>query len=122
MLGIGAACAIALAQAGAAICLVQRNGSANFDTLNAIQASGGTARIIHADLDDLEAVKKHVFQKALDVMGGEMHILVNCAGIQRRSPSVDFAESDWDDVRFSIAVLPSIRILLMTSPNSGPQR
>lgn len=32
-------------------------------------------------------------------MGGRIHILVNCAGIQRRSPCVDFSEKDWDDVR-----------------------
>ncbi|KII87775.1 hypothetical protein PLICRDRAFT_42270 [Plicaturopsis crispa FD-325 SS-3] len=31
-------------------------------------------------------------------MGGNIHVLVNCAGIQRRSPSVDFSENDWDDV------------------------
>jgi 2-deoxy-D-gluconate 3-dehydrogenase len=31
-------------------------------------------------------------------MNGQIHILVNCAGIQRRSPSLDFSENDWDDV------------------------
>ncbi|GLB42384.1 putative KR domain containing protein [Lyophyllum shimeji] len=99
--GIGAACALALAEAGASICLVQRNPvqgtPPNYDALNAIRALGATAQVVHCDLDDLEAVKG-LFQKALDVMGGEIHVLVNCAGIQRRSPSLDFPESDWDDV------------------------
>ncbi|KAM6503437.1 hypothetical protein JOM56_000380 [Amanita muscaria] len=31
-------------------------------------------------------------------MGGQIHILVNSAGIQRRSPSLDFSEEDWDKV------------------------
>ncbi|KAF9467965.1 hypothetical protein BDZ94DRAFT_1248197 [Collybia nuda] len=99
--GIGAACAIALAQAGASICLVQRNPAEgvppNLETLNSIRAFGASAEVVFCDLDDLEAVK-HVFQKALDVMNGQIHVLVNCAGIQRRSPSVDFSEGDWDDV------------------------
>jgi 2-deoxy-D-gluconate 3-dehydrogenase len=67
------------------------------ETLNAIHAIGRNAQVIYCDLSDSEAVK-HLFQNALDLMGGQMHILVNCAGIQRRSPSVDFREEDWDKV------------------------
>jgi len=99
--GIGAACAIALAEAGASICLVQReptNGARpNLATLNTIQPLGVKVEVVYCDLADLEAVKG-VFQKALDIMGGQINILVNCAGIQRRSPSIDFTETDWDDV------------------------
>ncbi|KAG6885738.1 hypothetical protein C0993_010565 [Termitomyces sp. T159_Od127] len=99
--GIGAACAIALAEAGASVCLVQRISSEgappNHETLNAIRALGAVAQVVYCDLDDMEAVKG-LFQMALDVMGGQIHILVNCAGIQRRSPSLHFSESDWDDV------------------------
>ncbi|KAG6812190.1 hypothetical protein H0H92_003995 [Tricholoma furcatifolium] len=99
--GIGAACAIALAEAGASICLVQRKPSEgtppNHETRNAIRALGGVAEVVYCDLENMEAVKG-LFQTALDMMGGEIHILVNCAGIQRRSPSVDFSENDWDDV------------------------
>lgn len=53
---------------------------------------------MECDIADLASVRV-VFQKALEVMGGQIHVLVNCAGIQRRSPSVDFSEQDWDDVR-----------------------
>jgi len=99
--GIGAACAIALAEAGASICLVARQpplGTApNVETLSAIRALGATAKAVHCDLADLQAVKG-LFQKALDVMDGQIHVVVNCAGIQRRSPSIDFSETDWDDV------------------------
>lgn len=101
-LGIGAACAIALAEAGAAICLVLREPKddtpPNLTTVDAIRNIGATAHFIHCDLDNLDSVKG-VFQKALDAMGGRIDVLVNCAGIQRRSPSLDFSETDWDDVR-----------------------
>ncbi|KAF9233415.1 NAD(P)-binding protein [Melanogaster broomeanus] len=99
--GIGAACAIALAQAGASICLVQREYPSgtepNMHTVNTIRALGGNVQVVHCDLADLDAVRE-LFPKALEVMGGSIHVLVNCAGITRRSPSVDFLEKDWDDV------------------------
>jgi len=98
--GIGAACALALAQAGAAVCLVQRDLS-NPSTRDHIRSLPAPAcnkcEIVVADLSNPQATKA-VFQEALDVMGGEIHVLVNCAGIQRRAPAVDFAEQDWNDV------------------------
>ncbi|KIL61059.1 hypothetical protein M378DRAFT_167415 [Amanita muscaria Koide BX008] len=95
--GIGAACAIALAEAGASVCLVYRNPTSNPETLDRILALGATAKPVYCDLDDAQAVKQ-LFQNALDIMGGQIHILVNSAGIQRRSPSLDFSEEDWDKV------------------------
>lgn len=102
--GIGAACAKALAEAGASLCLVLREppegAESNLATVHTIRAMGAVAEYVFCDLSDLDAVKG-LFQKALDKMGGQIHALVNCAGIQRRSPSVDFSESDWDDVSCS---------------------
>jgi 2-dehydro-3-deoxy-D-gluconate 5-dehydrogenase len=93
---------MALAQAGAALCLILRkpkdDAPPNLATVNAIRGLNATAQFIYCDLNDLDAVKG-VFQKALDAMGGRIDVLVNCAGIQRRSPSLDFSETDWDDVR-----------------------
>lgn len=107
--GIGAACAIALAQAGAALCLVLREpqGDAppNLATVDSIRQLGATAEVVHCDLNNLDSVRG-VFQKALDAMGGRIDVLVNCAGIQRRSPSLDFLETDWDDVRARYAPHP----------------
>ncbi|KAF8707509.1 KR domain, partial [Rhizoctonia solani] len=94
--GIGAACAIALAEAGADICLIQRDES-NTATRDAIRALGRRADIAVCDLSDLEAVKT-VFDRALELMGGQIHIMVNCGGIQRRAPAVEFPESYWDEV------------------------
>lgn len=94
--GIGAACAIALAEAGADVCLVQRDES-NTATRDTIRALGRRAEIAVCDLADLAAVRT-VFDRALELMGGQVHIMVNCGGIQRRAPAVDFPESDWDEV------------------------
>ncbi|KAI4294306.1 hypothetical protein EV122DRAFT_280294 [Schizophyllum commune] len=99
--GIGAGMAIALAEAGADICLVMREPppgtQPNMSTADAIRALGRRVEIVHCDLADLPAVKG-LFEKALAAMGGTIDILINCAGIQRRAPAVDFSEQDWDDV------------------------
>lgn len=88
--------------AGADVCLVQRDES-NTATRDAIRALGRRAEIAVCDLADLTAVKA-VFGRALELMGGEVHIMVNCGGIQRRAPAVDFPESDWDEVSPSVRV------------------
>ncbi|TFK38170.1 NAD(P)-binding protein [Crucibulum laeve] len=110
--GIGAACAIALAQAGASICLVQRpptstndSSAESLSTYNTLRALNAHVEIIHCDLSDLSEVRT-LFDKALTIMGGEIHILVNCAGIQRRAPSVDFPEGDWNDVLSTNLTVP----------------
>lgn len=46
-------------------------------------------------------------------MGGNIHVLVNCAGIQRRSPSVSFPESDWDDVCY-LCILSAVRFRILS--------
>ncbi|OCH85833.1 NAD-P-binding protein [Obba rivulosa] len=95
--GIGAACALALAEAGARICLVRRPGAPEDPTSAILAARGTPPTVVECDLADLEAVRT-LFGRALDAMGGEIHILVNCAGIQRRAPAVEFPEKDWDEV------------------------
>ena len=44
-------------------------------------------------------VKRIVSPEGEGGLGLNIDILVNCGGIQRRAPSVDFAESAWDEVR-----------------------
>ncbi|KAF9269645.1 NAD(P)-binding protein [Marasmius fiardii PR-910] len=99
--GIGRAATIALAQAGANICLVLRpstlSESKPDSTEQVLRALNVKVTIVACDLDDHEAVKQ-IFPKALELMDGNIHILINCAGVQRRSPAVQFSEKDWDDV------------------------
>lgn len=80
------------------MCLVQRPGNTNSETFSTIAATGRTVKTVDCDLADLDAVRT-LFARALEVMQGQIHVLVNCAGIQRRSPAVSFSEQDWDDVR-----------------------
>lgn len=75
--GIGAATAIALAQAGAIVGIIDRDPAA--DTVAAIRAAGGTAASVQADIRDADAVTAAV--AGLAAAHGPAQILVNNAGI-----------------------------------------
>jgi 2-dehydro-3-deoxy-D-gluconate 5-dehydrogenase len=96
--GIGRAMAIALAEAGASVCIAQRD-LENTATADAIRAKGGKAQMVQCDLRNMEEAKG-VFQKALDVMDGRIDILINCSGLLKRKPSLEVSEEEWDSVRF----------------------
>ncbi|KAK4177540.1 putative 2-deoxy-D-gluconate 3-dehydrogenase [Triangularia setosa] len=93
--GIGQAVAIALAEAGADIVLVQRNG-ADEETATAIQKLGRKSTVYTADLSSPEDVRQIV--PNLLAEGHEIRILVNCAGIQRRHPCENFPDEDFNEV------------------------
>ncbi|KAK0192654.1 hypothetical protein F5146DRAFT_1040940 [Armillaria mellea] len=96
--GIGSACAIELAKAGAHVCLVLRPTTMSSPTIDTLKEMDLPYTSVPCDLDDLPAVRT-LFSRALDIVPShEIHILVNCAGIQRRSPAVSFSEEDWDAV------------------------
>ncbi|KAJ6094018.1 hypothetical protein N7467_002863 [Penicillium canescens] len=93
--GIGQAMALALAEAGADVILVQRDNT-NTVTKDEITRLGRQAWIHVAELGDRQAVKNII--PAVTSQGLKPEILVNCAGIQRRHPSEQFPDSDWDEV------------------------
>ncbi|KAJ9638147.1 hypothetical protein H2204_004458 [Knufia peltigerae] len=93
--GIGAAMALALAEAGADIILVQRDEN-NKKTCQSIQELGRKATIVTADLSDQSSVSKII--PGLVDAGHDMHILLTCAGIQKRHPAHQFPLEDWDAV------------------------
>jgi 2-deoxy-D-gluconate 3-dehydrogenase len=93
--GIGRQMAIALAEAGATVALLQRNVE-DQSVQKEIEALGQKSIIVACDLEDQEQVKAAI-PTVVNILG-HIDILVNNAGIQRRSPSVSFSESDWDDV------------------------
>lgn len=93
---LGKAIAAALAEAGATIVLVDSN-PAVFDVANDYCTQGYTVSALHCDVRDRQQIRETV-GSALKVFGNSLDILVNCAGIQRRSSSEDFPEKDWDDV------------------------
>ncbi len=93
--GIGRSMALALAEAGADIALLQRDPN-QLDVQVAIEGMGRKCEIIPCNLEDVNQVKDAI--PAVVERFGKIDILVNNAGIQRRSPAVDFSEMDWDDV------------------------
>lgn len=93
--GIGRSMALALAEAGADVALLQRKPDQT-DVKEEIEVLGRICAIIRCDLENEDEVKSAIPQVVSTF--GKIDILVNNAGIQRRSPSVDFSEADWDDV------------------------
>lgn len=93
--GIGQGMAVALAEAGADIILIQRDES-NLETKRQVEALGRKATIYTCDLSCQEAVEKLAGRVLGD--GHDVSILVTCGGIQRRHPAHVFPTSDWDEV------------------------
>ncbi|WP_028391769.1 SDR family oxidoreductase [Bacillus cihuensis] len=93
--GIGRKMALALAEAGATVALLQRNTSDD-SVQKEIEALGQKSVIIPCDLENQAQVKAAIPTVVKEL--GQIDILVNNAGIQRRSPSVSFSETDWEDV------------------------
>jgi 2-deoxy-D-gluconate 3-dehydrogenase len=58
---------------------------------------GHDVAALEVDVRDREAIRKSV-ATAMTRLGGPIDILVNAAGIQRRADSIEFSESDWDEV------------------------
>lgn len=93
--GIGRAMAIALAEAGSDIALLQRS-KEFLGVKEEIERLGRKCFIVNCDLENASEVSEAI--SSVVAYFGNLDILVNNAGIQRRSPAVDFAEEDWDAV------------------------
>jgi 3-oxoacyl-[acyl-carrier protein] reductase len=93
--GIGAAIAVALAEAGADIALNYRERSDAAESVaRSVRATGRNARVIAADVSDSRSVARMVEDVRSSL--GPVDILVNNAGIgMKRSPS-ELTEEEWD--------------------------
>lgn len=94
--GIGRACALALAKAGARIGIAARNEEKLQAVAAEIAAAGGAAETFVLDVSQEESIKA-VAKEALARLG-PVHILVNNAGITRDGLLMRMKRSDWDDV------------------------
>lgn len=93
--GLGEGMAIGLAEAGASVVVVASSNKIN-DTADKIKALGRKCLAIQADLTSIKPIPQ-IIEKTLNEFG-KIDILLNCAGIIRRAPAVEFSEKDWDDV------------------------
>jgi NAD(P)-dependent dehydrogenase (short-subunit alcohol dehydrogenase family) len=93
--GIGEACAIALAEAGADLVLGLRDVSAGGALARRVEALGRQALPVQMDVSRLAQVRSAV--KAAVKRFGRIDILVNNAGIGAPSPAEQVTEADFDD-------------------------
>jgi len=93
--GIGAAIAVALAEAGADVAC-HGNSRPPDETAAAVRAHGRQALAIRGDLGKRETPTALVEETLAKFE--RIDILVNNAGTIRRAPAVDFSEADWDAV------------------------
>jgi 2-deoxy-D-gluconate 3-dehydrogenase len=94
--GIGKSYALALAEAGADVAVLDRAGAA--DAAAEIAALGKATHPIEVDLlKSGPGELDNVIQQVVDALGG-IDILVNNAGIIRRAPAEQHSATDWDEV------------------------
>jgi 2-deoxy-D-gluconate 3-dehydrogenase len=94
--GLGQAAALALAEAGADVAMLDRSPAQ--ETADEVQALGRRTHLVQRDL--VAATPQELEESVQSVVDalGRIDILVNNAGIIRRAPLLEHSASDWDDV------------------------
>ena len=92
--GIGREIALALAGAGAAVAVAGRRAAKLAEAVAAIEAQGGKAAAVTADLADYRDLEAPA--AALARPFGAPDILVNAAGVNLRQPVEEITADDWD--------------------------
>ena len=95
--GLGKAMALTLAQAGASIALVSRDGAKLKDVAQQIRDGGGSAEVFVADVSDEAQVAK-VRAAFSEKVGSALHSLINNAGMNIRKPLTEFTLAEWNSV------------------------
>jgi 2-deoxy-D-gluconate 3-dehydrogenase len=94
--GIGQGFAVALAEAGADVALLDRSEPA--ETLSRVREAGRRALWLPYDLSTATPADLQAAVSTVVAEFGRLDVLVNNAGIIRRAAAVDYPASDWDDV------------------------
>jgi 2-deoxy-D-gluconate 3-dehydrogenase len=90
--GLGAAIALALAEAGADV-VAHGNSHTPDETCQLIKRAGRRSLGVRGDLAN-KTVPQQLVAQTLDEFG-HLDILINNAGTIRRAPAVDYSEEDW---------------------------
>jgi NAD(P)-dependent dehydrogenase (short-subunit alcohol dehydrogenase family) len=94
--GIGAGIALRLADEGANVAIVYLDGDAEAEAIAAqIRDKGRRALVVQTDLRDPAALQAMMIQTIADF--GDLHLLVNNAGIGLFSPFLETSLQAWDD-------------------------
>ena len=94
--GLGQAMALALAEAGADVAAHCHFDDEASETCHAIEKLGSRAKSFSGDMSDKDVPKK-LIEKVIREFG-RIDVLINNAGMIRRTPAVDFSEEDWTTV------------------------
>ncbi|KII16002.1 SDR family NAD(P)-dependent oxidoreductase [Phaeobacter sp. S60] len=94
--GIGRACAVALAEAGAHVTIAARRIEPLKALVTEMQAADMQAKAMVLDVADIAATQASIDECAKQ--SGAFDILVNSAGLARHSPASDTTEDDFDAV------------------------
>ena len=94
--GLGAAMAVGLAEAGANVVVHGSKQEGMEKTCDAVRAAGGKAVAAVADLADPQAPER-LIETTIRALGS-IDILINNAGIIRRQPAVDHSLELWNEV------------------------
>ena len=90
--GIGRATALRLARDGWEVVVHGRNPERGAEVVQEVEAQGGRARFVAADLNDLEAVRTLIDEV------GAVDVLVNNAGASWFGPTADLEEATFNDL------------------------
>ena len=90
--GIGEACAVALAEAGAEVTLAARSAERLHALSGALAQAGHAAHVLPLDVAEVAATEAAIAAQ------GPFDVLVNSAGLARHGPALDTTETDFDAV------------------------
>lgn len=94
--GLGKAMAIAFAESGASVVLVDLDAASIQKVSKELSSKGTVTATFRADVSRKQEVNEVVKQAVAEL--GRIDILVNNAGIVLRKPMLEYADSDWDRV------------------------
>ena len=94
--GLGQAIALALAEAGADVCVTARSVASLSETRSRIEECGRSCFAAAQDVSDVASIRSTLDQFAAAT--GRIDILVNNAGMEQVAPSLDVDERLWDQI------------------------
>ena len=94
--GIGRAIARGLAEAGGDVVPTSRRIEQVNATANEIEKLGRRTLRIASDVNDPESLNALLHSTTQEF--GKADILVNCAGMTKRAPTLEFKEEDWNQI------------------------